>query len=382
MRHKIISALEKMLGGYLRPTLRRRLALALAGTSIAGYIFVVIALWVLLRIWSSLQSPNYSCFTPGLFSGTECGDSFSGPLDVFLVILVLAGLVLAGWALWIVAGRLLGPLSGTADTVRQLGPQNLGQRIRMTGGADPLKNLADAIDEALDRLAAGYEGQRRFAANASHELRTPLAVQRLLTEVAMDDPAAGDDLRRLGSHLLRTNERNERLVEGLLVLAEADRGLPGMVPVRLDELAGSVVDAYQELAAKHRVSLRPVLGERVVSGDPLLLERLVGNLVANAIKYNEPGGWAEVEVAGGPGPALIVRNTGQIVPAEEMPALFEPFRRLTADRTNHGGGAGLGMSIVRSITAAHGGTVRAQPRPGGGLAVEIDMPPASSAADR
>ena len=298
------------------------------------------------------------------------------------MILVPTALVLAGWSLWIVAGRLLGQLSATAETVRQLGPQNLGQRIRMTGAADPLKNLADAIDEALDRLAAGYEGQRRFAANASHELRTPLAVQRLLTEVAMDDPAAGDDLRRLGSHLLRTNERNERLVEGLLVLAEADRGLPGMVPVRLDELVSSVVQAHQELAAKHRVSLRPVLDRRVLSGDPLLLERLVGNLVANAIKYNEPGGWAEVEVASETGPALVVRNTGQVVPAEEMPALFEPFRRLTADRTNHGGGAGLGMSIVRSITAAHGGTVRAQPRPGGGLTVEIDMPPASSAADR
>jgi signal transduction histidine kinase len=218
------------------------------------------------------------------------------------MILVPTVLVLAGWFLWIVAGRLLGQLSATADTVRQLGPQNLGQRIRMTGAADPLKNLADAIDEALDRLAAGYEGQRRFAANASHELRTPLAVQRLLTEVAMDDPAAGDDLRRLGSHLLRTNERNERLVEGLLVLAEADRGLPGMVPVRLDELVSSVVQAHQELAAKHRVSLRPVLGKRVLSGDPLLLERLVGNLVVNAIKYNEPGGWAEVEVATLPGP--------------------------------------------------------------------------------
>ena len=113
----------------------------------------------------------------------------------------------------------------------------------------------------------------------------------------------------------------------------------------------SVVQAHQELAAKHRVSLRPVLDRRVLSGDPLLLERLVGGLVANAIKYNEPGGWAEVEVASETGPALVVRNTGQVVPAEEMPALFEPFRRLTADRTNHGGGVGLGMSIVRSITA-------------------------------
>jgi signal transduction histidine kinase len=373
---RCLAALKPMLGGYLRPSLRRRLALALVGTSVVGYVFIATVLWFIMRSWSSLQGPYYNCFTPGLYSGTECGESFSAPVEVLFLILVPAALVLAGWALWTVAGRLLRQLSDTADTVRMLGPQNLGQRIRMTGAADPLKNLADAIDEALDRLAAGYEGQRRFAANASHELRTPLAVQRLLTEVAMDDPAAGDDLRRLGSHLLRTNERNERLIEGLLVLAEADRGLPGMVPVRLDELVGSVVDAHQELAAKHRVRLRSVVAERLLPGDPVLLERLVGNLVVNAIKYNETGGWAEVEVASEPGPALVVRNAGQVVPAEEMPALFEPFRRLTAERTNNGDGAGLGMSIVRSITTAHGGTVRARPRPGGGLVVEIDMPPA------
>jgi signal transduction histidine kinase len=368
-----------MLGGYLRPSLRRRIALTLAGMAIAGYIVIAAALNLIVRVWFSVHNPGYGCFTPQLFGGQVCAGPFSVGSQLLIVAVLLVALLLAGWVEWIAAGRLLRQLSATADTVRRLGPQNLGQRIRMTGAADPLKNLADAIDEALDRLAAGYEGQRRFAANASHELRTPLAVQRLLTEVAMDDPSAGDDLRRLGSHLLRTNERNERLIEGLLVLAEADRGLPGTVPVRLDELAGSVVHAHQELAARHRVSLRPVLASRTVSGDPLLLDRLLGNLVANAIRYNEPGGWAEVEVASEPGPAFIVRNTGQLVPAEAMAALFEPFRRLTADRTNHGGGAGLGMSIVRSITTAHGGTVRARPRPGGGLIVEIDLPPVSRA---
>src|SRR5262249_38979974 len=153
---------------------------------------------------------------------------------------VLAGLaaavLLAGWAWWALAGRTLRPLSRAVQTVRQLGPQNLRQRVRMTGSADAAQEVADALDGALDRLAAGYEGQRRFAANASHELRTPLAVQRLLTEVAMDDPGAGQDLHRLGAQLIRVNERNERLIEGLLVLAESDRGLPGKVPVRLHHL--------------------------------------------------------------------------------------------------------------------------------------------------
>jgi signal transduction histidine kinase len=248
--------------------------------------------------------------------------------------------------------------------------------------ADPLKQLADSLDNALDRLAAGYEGQRRFAANASHELRTPLAVQRLITEVALDDPDATQDLRRLGAHLLRANERNERLIEGLLVLAEADRGLPGTVPVQLDELAGSVIDSHQEMAAKHDVAIHAKLTGRLVSGDPLMLERLLANLVGNAIRYNQPRGWVEVEVTASSGAAITVSNTGQSVPAEEVSALFEPFRRLTADRTSQGGGTGLGLSIVRSITAAHGGTVNARARPEGGLIVEIVLPPASSVAGR
>lgn len=172
------------------------------------------------------------------------------------MVLFLPALMLTGWALWISAGGLLRPLSATAQAVRQLGPENLGHRIRVGGGAgDPLKELVDALDNALDRLAAGYEGQRRFAANASHELRTPLAVQRLLTEAALDDPEATQDLRRLGAHMLRANERNKRLIEGLLVLAEADLGLPGTVPVQLDELAGSVIDSHQEMGGKHGVPL-------------------------------------------------------------------------------------------------------------------------------
>jgi signal transduction histidine kinase len=320
---------------------------------VVGYpVSTILARYDVLNVWGPLA---YSPYDTAIRA------------SVAVILAVLLALVV-----WIAAARTLQPLSATAETVRQLGPQNLGQRIRMTGSADELKELADAIDEALDRLAAGYESQRRFAANASHELRTPLAVQRLLTEVAMDAPGTSQDLHRLGMQLLRTNERNERLIEGLLVLAESDRGLPGKVPVRLDELAESVLDAHLEMAGRHGVSLRRILAERLVPGDPLLLERLVGNLVTNAISYNEPGGWVEVEVASEP--ALTVRNSGQSVAAEAVSSLFEPFRRLGADRTSHSGGAGLGLSIVRSITTAHGGTIRARPRAEGGLIVDIELP--------
>jgi Histidine kinase-, DNA gyrase B-, and HSP90-like ATPase len=163
-----------------------------------------------------------------------------------------------------------------------------------------------------------------------------------------------------------------RALRPLSATAESDRGLPGKVPVRLDELAGSVLDAHLEMAGRHGVSLRRRLAGRLVPGDRLLLERLVGNLVTNAIAYNQPGGWVEVVVAGRP--ALIVRNSGERIPAEAVSSLFEPFRRLTADRTSHGGGVGLGLSIVRSIATAHGGTIQARPRPEGGLTVEIDLP--------
>jgi signal transduction histidine kinase len=191
--------------------------------------------------------------------------TIQGALYIAAVILVLC---LIAWSWWLIAGWMLRPLSATARTVRGLGPHNLGQRIRLVSGPDPYKELADAIDGALDRLAAGYESQRRFAADASHELRTPLAAQRLLTEVTLEDPDAGQDLKRLGAQLLRTNEQNENLIEGLLVLAETDRGLQGRAPARLDKLAAEVIEAHQELAAKLKVTLRPELSETTLSCDP------------------------------------------------------------------------------------------------------------------
>ena len=309
--------------------------------------------------------------------------SYSGPVTVAGLVIMLALLALTVWGWWRLAGWALRPLSATAETVRRLGPQNLGQRIGQEGAPDAFKELADALDDALDRLASGYESQRRFAANASHELRTPLAVQRLLTEVAMEAPEAGDDLLKLGGQLLRTNERNESLIEGLLVLAESDRGLPGKVPLRLDELAATVLDAHEELAAEHEVTFRRKLAGTWAPGDQVLLERLITNLVSNAIKYNEPGGWVEVEVTGEPaGPALTVRNTGPHVPAEMVPILFEPFRRLGADRVRGRGGVGLGLAIVRSVVIAHEGAIQARPRAGGGLELEIGLPggPASGYA--
>jgi signal transduction histidine kinase len=285
-----------------------------------------------------------------------------------ILVIALVGLAVA------VAAWCLEPIQDLTTMVRRLGPQNLAERGPVGPGHDETTQLATALNAMMDRLAAGYEGQRAFAANASHELRTPLAVQRTLIEVSMAAARSPDQIALLTDQLLATNERNERLIEGLLVLSESDRGLVSRTPQRLDEITGRVLDSHRDLAAKAGVTLRPELGPTVVLGEQVLLERLVTNLVRNAIAYNIHGG--EVRVLVGQSPTLVVENTGAQIAAESVSGLFEPFRRGTADRTNHGGGAGLGLTIVRSICQAHDGTVDAHPGPRGGLRVEISLPTA------
>jgi signal transduction histidine kinase len=346
-----------------RWSLRTRVEFACVLSFVTGALLYK-AVWPYLHdMWMSMFRDRFVC------ENRICG-AWSIGARVFGIAATLAVAGVLVWLAWAMARRLVRPLDAMMDTVRQLGPQNLGHRIRHSGPGDEVGRLADALDDMLDRVATGYEGQRRFASNASHELRTPLAVQRTLVEVAM--VTGEQDLSRLAAQLLVVNERNERLIEGLLVLAESDRGLPGTEPVRFDKLVSEVLDRFAEQAEKHEVTLNRGMVERTVSGDPVLLERLVSNLIHNAIKYNDPGGRVDIVVAGEP--ALSVHNTGQRVPAETVPALFEPFRRLTAERTNQRDGAGLGLSIVRSIVAAHNGTVSAAPGDEGGLQVTVTLP--------
>jgi signal transduction histidine kinase len=300
--------------------------------------------------------------------GTGCRSTVGGILWL-LPPVVVAGLVLAVRRR--VASWVLRPLPDLAVAVEQLGPRNLGQRMPVDQTDGEVRALAAAVNRMLDRVSAGFEEQRRFAANASHELRTPLAVQRTLAEVAMVT-GGGGGVRGLAAQLLAVNERNERLIEGLLTLAEADRGLAAAVPVRLDELVGTVLTRHAERMAEHGLTLRTESAARTVPGDPVLLERLITNLLQNAIKYNHTGGWIEVAVGGEP--ALSVRNSGDRVPAESVDALFQPFRRLTTDRANHRDGAGLGLSIVDSIATAHEGRVTAAPGNEGGLRVDVSLP--------
>jgi signal transduction histidine kinase len=343
---------------------RRRTFLALAIVAVLGYLGN--------GIFNSGHRMLGCASAPARALGACNGYSGYRPVARWIIgglIVVVAVAVLVGLTRWA-----LNPIRAFTSTVGRLGPQNLGERVPVTREQDETTALAVELNRMMDRLAAGYEGQRSFAANASHELRTPLAVQRTLIEVGMSAPLTTDQVELLTRQLLETNERNERLIEGLLVLSESERGLIGTTVQRLDLIAEAVVERHLDLAKQATVNLHVDAAPRVVMGEAVLLERLVTNLVHNAIKYNRPGGCVAVSV--GDTPALRVTNTGIAVAAEDVPALFEPFRRHAGSRIDHSGGAGLGLTIVRSITQAHAGTVSATPGADGGLDVSVFLPPA------
>ncbi|MGW7367541.1 sensor histidine kinase [Streptomyces sp. NPDC054841] len=292
----------------------------------------------------------------------------------FALLATAACAVFVGW--WM-AGRVLRPVHEMTAKARRLSehtlvgvpPGGAWGRIAVRGPDDELKELGDTIDALLARLEKAFDSQRRFVANASHELRTPLATQRAAIQVGLDESASAEELAAVKQVLLDSNRRSERLIEGLLVLARSERGLEKKEDVDLAEVAGEECERYG-------VAVRASRGD-VVRGNRQLLAQLVRNLVANAVTYNVPGGAVEVRVDGG---VLVVANTGPVIAAADVRALFEPFRR-GEGRDRMGPGAGLGLSIVRSIASAHGGTVEAEPGAEGGLVVRVSLPSAVPGGD-
>ncbi|WP_433116252.1 sensor histidine kinase [Micromonospora sp. CA-246542] len=280
---------------------------------------------------------------------------------------------------WLLAGRALQPLQQVTDTARRIAGadtagRGLHERIALAGPRDEVRELADTFDEMLERLDRSFDGQRRFVANASHELRTPLALNRALVELAVTRPDAAEETRRLGESLLAVNERHERLIDGLLTLADSENELTERTAVDLAEVCAHVIDQAGKQAPDlpvHR-SLAPA----PANGDPVLLERLTFNLVENALRHNlAADGWVEVRTALVDGrPTLTVTNTGPLIAGYDVETMFQPFRRLSRERVAGTRGFGLGLSIVRAVARAHGGTAEAHPRPGGGLVVTVTLP--------
>ena len=334
-------------------------------TALYAVLFGVAALLQLAVSYALLRA-HLTATLPAPVAGQALGDVAAQ------YALAFAGTLLVATALgWVVAGRALGPLKAIAATARQISDERLHRRIDLDGPDDELRDLADTVDQMLDRLERSFEAQRRFAANVGHELRTPLTAIRSQAEVALANPDPDvDELRAMGEAVVRSAARAEDLLDGLLVLARSRREL--LRPERLDL-------AHVARAARADVDLSEagvdvrLEGRRAeVTGDAILLQRLVANLLENAVRHNHPGGWVHVSTAeAADGTTIVVVNSGRHIAAEDLPRLTEPFERLGGRGRD---GAGLGLSIVRAVAEAHEGEVELEARDDGGLVVRVTLP--------
>lgn len=318
--------------------------------------------------------PKQLANTPKLALAAAQGQSDAALHKLFVDSAIALALmaVLSLWLGWVIAGRALRPLRTIADTTRDISASNLHRRLALKGPDDEIKQLGGTIDGLLSRLETSFEAQRQFVANASHELRTPLTLERTLLELALSDPNANiDSYRHTCEQLLAVGEQQERLIEALLTLSRSQRGLDSRQPVDL-----AAVTAAAAAAADHDgLVVDAALEPAHTTGNPRLVERLVANLVGNAINHNVDGGSVSLATGTRDGHALLtVANTGPKIPAGELERLFQPFQRLDATRTSGADGFGLGLSIVRAIADAHGATIATSAPEGGGLHVEVSFP--------
>ncbi|MFG3040259.1 sensor histidine kinase [Streptomyces sp. NPDC048330] len=366
-----------MNGGLLGPgsAIRTRIALVHGGVFLVLGAILLLLVNVLVRAGTHGEADEIVARADAVVvvQADRLGDDISRAAgEQMLMWSGLALLVVACVAVvvgWWTAGRVLRPVHEMTARARRLSehthhvgvpPDGAWGRLAVRGPDDELKELGDTLDAFLGRLETAFDSRRLFVANASHELRTPLAVQRAAIQIGLDDSC---EVREL---LLDTNRRSERLIDGLLLLARGERGLPEREDVPLGDV---VTEEYPDA--------RVVAGGGTVRGNRVLLGQLVRNLVANAVTHNVPGGLVDVRVEAG---VLTVLNTGPVVRAADVECLFEPFRR-GAGRDRTGPGAGLGLSIVRSIAVAHDGAVTAVARDaddGGGLVVTVTLPVAAT----
>jgi signal transduction histidine kinase len=290
----------------------------------------------------------------------------------YSLITVAVVIVLAAVLGWTFSGRALRPVHQITTAARAASEHNLSARVAPTGPRDELRELAETFDEMLDRLQSAFEGQQRFIANASHELRTPLAVMGATVDVVLGNPASTPgDLRAMAADIRAAVDHAERLIGALLLLARNERGLTVREETDLATTAENVLDTAGLGGRRVHAALEPA----VISGDPVLAEHLIANLIDNAVRYNHAGGdiWISTRTTAA-STQLTVANTGPVISQADADRIFQPFQRLS-ERTSHDG-SGLGLAIVASIAAIHGGTASARPRDDGGLWITVTIPPA------
>jgi signal transduction histidine kinase len=326
---------------------------------------------------SSSTSSGLVTAPPGVSDSMRAQEAAGLRLLLIQSGIALAVMAVAALALgWLTAGRTLRPLRAITAATRQISDRNLHERLAFAGPRDELTDLADTIDGLLARLDAAFDSQRRFVANASHELRTPLMLIQTLLQVALADPALTLGSLQAACHeVLAACKEQDRLIGALLTLARSQRGLDHREPVDLAEITRHALHSGLREAAARGLRIGTVLCPATAAGDPSLAGILVSNLLDNAIRYNVPGGHIQVTTRTRDNHAtLTVANTGPPVPAGQAGRLLEPFHRLDGRASPGHDGLGLGLSIVAAITDAHDATLSVQPRPAGGLAVEVAFP--------
>jgi signal transduction histidine kinase len=380
---------------------RVRLALIYSGVFLALGIALILVILVATRTGSSVSVATpfsgaraHIHITPPRVIGTPPGSFFLQQHDrdiarlLVVCLIVLALTAVAAFPIgWFASGRMLRPLRQITTRARTISAGNLHERLALAGGRDEFTELGETLNDLLARLETSFDAQRRFVANASHELRTPLTVERTLLQVALADPnASAETLRATCEELLAAGRDQERLIEALLTLAGSERGLELRDRTDIGALAMPIIERPRPELDRHQIELETHLEPAITEGDPALIERLIANLVDNAVRHNVDGGRVEVSTRQqGARALLIVENTGQLIAPEEIETMFEPFRRLGPARTGTDQGQhGLGLSIVRAIADAHGAEIDARPRPGGGFSITVAFPapgPASASSD-
>jgi signal transduction histidine kinase len=296
-------------------------------------------------------------------------------LGIVVVIAVALG--------WLAARRVLRPLSTITATARRISASSLRERLNLPGPRDELKDLGDTLDDLFSRLETSFEAQRRFVANASHELRTPLTMMRTALDVATCKPhPTGQDVAILAAKMRRGLDQADRLLESFLMLARAQNGsFTAGATVSLGQLASAALAERSQAIAAMQLTIEQAGQDVAVAGSQILLTRMVDNVIDNAVRHNQPGGWIRVTTqADGAQARLTVETGGRILDADEIRVLAQPFRRLAPDRTGSDNGTGLGLSIVAAIAATHHGTLDLHARPQGGLGVIIELPAAAQTA--
>jgi signal transduction histidine kinase len=292
--------------------------------------------------------------------------------------ITLAGIAVAAAAIgWVIAGRMLRPLSTITAAARRIAASSLHERLALRGPDDELKELADTLDNLFARLEASFDAQRRFAANASHELRTPLTRERTLLQVTLADPASTTETwQAVSRELLASNAEQERLIEALLTLASGEADASDREPLDLATITSEALADARPAIGRLGLHVQTAIQPAILDGDPLLVQQLVNNLIDNAVRHNIPDGDVQVATGTSNGHAVLsVTNSGQVIQPAEVDRLFQPFQRVGPRPARRDGGHGLGLSIVRAIATAHGATIGARARPEGGLAIDVTFLP-------